>query len=65
MGTDIYQLLFMCFVWRGMSIIKLDTESESSFLSRNRDDLWKLGIAAVAGAVVTELIHALVSHFSK
>jgi len=63
-ATSSYQLLFMYFYWRGMSVIKLTPQASVSFLKRNRDDLWKLAIAAIAGAVVTEVVHLLFSHFA-
>jgi hypothetical protein len=65
LSTGLYQLAFMYFMFRGMSDIKLESRSQGSFLTRNRDDLWKLGLAALAGAILTEVVHALVSHFTQ
>jgi hypothetical protein len=64
-STGLYQLAFIYFMFRGMSDIKLASRSQGSFLTRNRDDLWKLGLAALAGAILTEIVHALVSHFTQ
>jgi hypothetical protein len=64
-STGLYELAFMYFLFRGMSDIKLESRPQGSFLTRNRDDLWKLGLAAFAGAVLTEIVHALVSHFTQ
>lgn len=60
-----YQFVYLYFRWRGMTQITLGPPQRESFWHRNRDDLRKLAIGAVVGALMAEIVRLLVSHFGR
>jgi hypothetical protein len=63
--TDLYQFTFIYFVWRGMSIIRLEQHPKGSFWARNREEFAKHAITVAISLVVGGIIGYLIGYLKK